>query len=141
MMESKVALVPFPFDDLRATRVRPAVCLTDPRAPQRNKFIPPQSRSETMKTVTLRLPDYLAETLPAEESSLCEILKLGLKQFRIERAIKRYKKGGASLAKAAEMACISIREMVSIAYAHGLEPKYDESLVKSKITPEVAVNL
>jgi len=94
-----------------------------------------------MKTVTLRLPDYLAETLPGKESSLCEILKLGLKQFRIERAIKRYKKGGVSLAKAAEMACISIREMVLIAYDHGLEPKYDESLVKSKITPEVAVNL
>ena len=111
------------------------------KVPQRNKFIPPQNRSETMKTVTLRLPNYLAETLPAEESSLCEILKLGLKQFRIERAIKRYKKGGVSLAKAAELAGISIREMISIAYAHGLEPKYDESLVESRITPEVAVNL
>ena len=94
-----------------------------------------------MKTVTLRLPDYLAETLPVEESSLCEILKLGLKQFRIERAIKRYKKGDVSLAKSAEMVGISIREMVSIAYAHRLEPKYDESLVESKITSEVAVNL
>lgn len=94
-----------------------------------------------MKTVTLRLPDYLAEALPEEESSLCEILKLGLKQFRIERAIKRYKKGGMSLAKSAELAGISIREMISIAYAHGLEPKYDESLAESKITPEVAVNL
>nr|QNO45968.1 hypothetical protein EBOGGPCF_00013 [Methanosarcinales archaeon ANME-2c ERB4]QNO46080.1 hypothetical protein FAKCHJAF_00017 [Methanosarcinales archaeon ANME-2c ERB4]QNO48845.1 hypothetical protein LEJCPHKL_00014 [Methanosarcinales archaeon ANME-2c ERB4] len=94
-----------------------------------------------MKTVTLRLPDYLAETLPEEESPLCEILKLGLKQFRIERAIKRYKKDGVSLAKSAEMAGISIREMTSIAYAHGLEPKYDESIVESRITPEVAVNL
>lgn len=61
--------------------------------------------------------------------------KLGLKQFKIGRAIKRYKKGGMSLAKAAELAGISIREMISIAYAHGLEPKYDESLVESKITP------
>ena len=88
-----------------------------------------------MKTVTLRLPDCLAETLPAEESFLCEILKLRSEQFRIEKAIKRYKKGGVSLAKAAELAGISIREMVSIAYAHGLEPKYDESLIESKITP------
>ena len=31
--------------------------------------------------------------------------------------------------------------MISIAYAHGLEPIYDESLAKSRITPEVAVNL
>jgi mRNA interferase MazF len=30
MAKGKVVLVPFPFDDLRATKVRPAVCLNDP---------------------------------------------------------------------------------------------------------------
>jgi len=30
MTRGKVVLVPFPFDDLSATKVRPAVCLTDP---------------------------------------------------------------------------------------------------------------
>ena len=29
MIKGKVVLVPFPFDDLSATKVRPAVCLTD----------------------------------------------------------------------------------------------------------------
>ncbi len=29
-MKGKVVLVPFPFDDLSSTKVRPAVCLTDP---------------------------------------------------------------------------------------------------------------
>ena len=29
-MRGKVVLVPFPFDDLSATKVRPAVCLSDP---------------------------------------------------------------------------------------------------------------
>jgi len=29
MMKGKVVLVPFPFDDLSTTKVRPAVCLTD----------------------------------------------------------------------------------------------------------------
>lgn len=28
-MKYKVVLVPFPFDDLTATKVRPAICLTD----------------------------------------------------------------------------------------------------------------
>jgi mRNA interferase MazF len=28
-MKNKIVLVPFPFDDLTATKVRPAVCLTD----------------------------------------------------------------------------------------------------------------
>jgi predicted HTH domain antitoxin len=59
----------------------------------------------------------------------------------IERAVNRYEKAGVSLAKSAELAGISIREMLPIAYAHGLEPKYDESLVESKKTPKAAFDL
>lgn len=32
-MKNKMVLVPFPFDDLSSTKVRPAVCLTDEIAP------------------------------------------------------------------------------------------------------------
>jgi mRNA interferase MazF len=32
----KVVLVPFPFDDLSSTKVRPAVCLTEPIGPHRH---------------------------------------------------------------------------------------------------------
>jgi mRNA interferase MazF len=32
----KVVLVPFPFDDLKTTKARPAVCLTDPVGPHRH---------------------------------------------------------------------------------------------------------
>ena len=87
------------------------------------------------------MPEHLAEELPEEESFIYEILKLGLKQLKIERAIERYKKGGVSLAKVAELASISIREMIPIAYAHGIEPKYDEALDKSEISPEMATKL
>ncbi len=36
MTKYKVVLVPFPFDDLTGTKVRPAVCLTDPIGPYRH---------------------------------------------------------------------------------------------------------
>src|SRR3954468_15047013 len=36
MTKGKVVLVPFPFDDLSASKVRPAVCLIDPIGPHRH---------------------------------------------------------------------------------------------------------
>lgn len=36
MTKYKVVLVPFPFDDLSSSKVRPAVCLTDPIGPHRH---------------------------------------------------------------------------------------------------------
>jgi mRNA interferase MazF len=36
MTKHKVVLVTFPFDDLYAAKVRPAVCLTDPIGPYRH---------------------------------------------------------------------------------------------------------
>ncbi len=36
MTRGKIVLVPFPFDDLSASKLRPAVCLTDPVGPYRH---------------------------------------------------------------------------------------------------------
>ena len=35
MTKGKVVLVPFPFDDLSTSKVRPAVCLINPFGPYR----------------------------------------------------------------------------------------------------------
>lgn len=39
MTRGKVVLVPFPFDDLSAAKVRPVVCLTDPIGPYRHVIL------------------------------------------------------------------------------------------------------
>jgi hypothetical protein len=39
MTKGKVVLVPFPFDDLSAAKVRSAVCLTDPIRPHRHVIL------------------------------------------------------------------------------------------------------
>lgn len=38
-MKYKIVLVPFPFDDLSATKVRPAVCLTNPISTYRHVVV------------------------------------------------------------------------------------------------------
>jgi mRNA interferase MazF len=39
MIKGKVVLVPFPFDDLSATKVRPAVCMTNPLGAHRHVIL------------------------------------------------------------------------------------------------------
>ena len=39
MTKGKVVLVPFPFDDLSTTKVRPAVCLTNPIGAHRQVIV------------------------------------------------------------------------------------------------------
>ena len=39
MTKGRVVLVPFPFDDMTASKVRPAVCLTNPIGPYRHVVV------------------------------------------------------------------------------------------------------
>ncbi len=39
MTKGKIVLVPFPFDELTAEKVRPALCLTDPIGPHRHVIV------------------------------------------------------------------------------------------------------
>lgn len=53
MTRHKTVLVPFPFDDLSSTKVRPAVCLTDPLGPHRHVVL---------AFITSRIPGSLLPT-------------------------------------------------------------------------------
>ena len=70
MMSGKVVLVPFPFDDLRATKVRPAVCLTDPVGPHRHVI---------MAFISSRTPADLLETYMILNSGQADFAVTGLR--------------------------------------------------------------
>jgi mRNA interferase MazF len=53
MIKHKVVLVPFPFDDFSSSKVRPAVCLTDPIGPHDHIIL---------TFITSRIPDRPLET-------------------------------------------------------------------------------
>ena len=64
MTKGKVVLVPFPFDDLSATKVRPAVYLTDPIGSHRHVILafitsqmPPDSQ-ESDVLIDSNQPDF-----------------------------------------------------------------------------------
>lgn len=53
MTKYKVVLVPFPFDDLSSSKVRPAVCLTEPIG---------QYRHVVLAFITSKVPTEMLET-------------------------------------------------------------------------------
>src|SRR3972149_1306902 len=53
VIKGKIVLVPFPFDDFSSTKVRPAVCLTNPIGPHRHvvlAFISSQPPADILET-------------------------------------------------------------------------------------------
>ena len=55
MTRHKVVLVPFPFDDLSSSKVRPAVCLTYPVGPHRHVVVAFITSSPPSKLLTTDL--------------------------------------------------------------------------------------
>jgi len=91
-----------------------------------------------IKTLILQLPDQLVEQMPKSSEEQREVIWLGLQQMRVKRALERYRRGECTLAYAAQEAGITLWEMIPLAYAHGLTPHVDPSLLEGELTPEQA---
>ncbi|MCP3959680.1 MAG: hypothetical protein GY719_17670 [bacterium] len=91
--------------------------------------------------VKISVSDHLAAELPSDPTLQSEVLELGLRSLRIRDALEAYRRGEGSLAYAAEQAGVSLREMVPLAYAHGLSPKIDPALLEGPLSIEQAAEL
>ena len=76
-------------------------------------------------TTSITISEELAQQLPADPGDRQTVVALGIREWRIRKALAAYQKGEGSLAYAARQAEISLREMIPLAYSYGLEPKVD----------------
>jgi len=76
-------------------------------------------------TVSIAVTEELARELPPDPQQRQEVLVLGLREWKVRKALDAYKRGEGSLAHAAQEAGISLREMIPLAYAHGVTPKVE----------------
>lgn len=83
------------------------------------------SRVVAMTEIIISVTPELADQLPDGPAERQAVLELGLRQWRVRQALDAYGRGEGSLAYAAQQAGISLREMIPLAYAHGLTPKVD----------------
>lgn len=89
-----------------------------------------------MKVISVKVDEEFAKALEEIEQPIVDrqaliknLLFSGLKQYRIELAIKKYLEGEASTWKAAEIAGVSLRKMNKILQEKGIGMHYsDESL-------------
>ena len=78
---------------------------------------------------TVEIPDHKMAELEAYKDRLGELLLLGLSQVRIQEALLLYKRGLASIGRAAELAGLTEQEMVHQARAVGIQPRWNETQV------------
>jgi len=76
MIKGKIVLVPFPFDDLSAVKVRPAICLTEPIG---------HHRHVVLAFISSRVPHDLLETDIVLNSNSSDFVSTGLRVSSIIR--------------------------------------------------------
>ncbi len=97
--------------------------------------------SSSSSYVTIRVSPHIMEQLPPEPDIREHVLELGVRQWRILEALEDYRRGHGTLAYAAEQAGVSLREIIPLAYAHGLTPAVEPDLLSQPLTLDRAATL
>lgn len=93
------------------------------------------------RTRSLKIPTKLLDQMPRGVRAQREIITLGLQQWRVRKALEKYRHGECTLAFAAQDADITLREIIPLAYAYGLEPAVDSRLLDHALTSDEAARL
>ena len=86
-----------------------------------------------MQQVTIDVPEEIEADLARYGGQVVDLLRVGLRQMKMEEGLALFRQGGISLWRAARIAGVSLREMTAYAVAHGLEPAYDEQMLQEEL--------
>ncbi len=86
------------------------------------------------QALTLTIPVSLAQELEAaSQEFLTAVLERGLREFKIERSLEQYVRGGISFGAAAHQADVSQSELARHAYARGMEPPFSAKTLAEEL--------
>ena len=83
--------------------------------------------------VELKVPSNWLTGVSNEPLMLQQIFRLGLHQYRIERALRLYQDGVGSIGYVAEQLGIAKRDLVREARARGMEPEFSLKTVQEEL--------
>ncbi len=85
------------------------------------------------KTIAMEIPRHWLEGVPEEPVTLQQIFRLGLYQYKVERALALYRDGVGSLGYIAEQLGLSKRDLIREARIRGIEPDFSEETVQEEL--------
>ncbi len=85
------------------------------------------------ETITVQVPREWLRGIAEEEFALQEIVRLGLHQYKVERALVLYRGGVGSLGYIAEQLGLSKRDLIREARARGIEPGFSEQTAHEEL--------
>lgn len=85
-------------------------------------------------TVEMQVPRSWLDGIPDEPLTLQQIFRLGLYQYKVERAINLYRAGVGSLGYIAEQLGLSKRDLIREARLRGIEPDFSEQTVEEELS-------
>ena len=84
--------------------------------------------------VTVKIPRSWIKGLPDEELTLKQIVRLGIYQYKVERAIQLYRDGVGSLAYVAEQLGLNKQDLIREARHHNIDPEFSDQTIKEELS-------
>lgn len=85
------------------------------------------------QTISVEVPREWLKGVPDEALALQQIFRLGLYQYKVERALALYRSGVGSLGYIAEQLELSKRDLIREARLRGVEPAFSEATVQEEL--------
>lgn len=86
------------------------------------------------KTVSVQIPCNWIKDLPEEELILKQIIRLGIYQYKVNRAIQLYRDGVGSLGYVAEHIGLNKQDLIREARHCNIDPEYTDQTVKEELS-------
>ncbi len=84
--------------------------------------------------VTVKIPRTWIKGLPEEELTFKQIIRLGIYQYRVERALQIYRDGVGTLGYAAEQMGLNKQDLIREARHHNIAPEFTEGTIKEELS-------
>ena len=86
------------------------------------------------QNITVKIPRTWIKGLPEEDLTLKQIIRLGIHQYKVERAIQLYRDGVGSLGYVTERIGLNKQDLIREARHHNIDPEYSEQTIKEELS-------